>query len=201
MSPCRRRDHPRSRGEYECGGHLLGTCFGSSPLSRGIRLRQGLPGPAGGIIPALAGNTTACQPGLGYPGDHPRSRGEYQPGLIRGLFGGGSSPLSRGIPGRETCEWCLMRIIPALAGNTWRDVSNAPCWRDHPRSRGEYVTGFVTYIGGAGSSPLSRGIRHPPRRYARHQRIIPALAGNTTASPPTCGPPRDHPRSRGEYTC
>ena len=50
-----------------------------------------------------------------------------------------------------------------------------------------------------GSSPLSRGIRKPDHLPLMVDGIIPALAGNTSYI--SCGvhPPRDHPRSRGEY--
>ena len=54
--------------------------------------------------------------------------------------------------------------------------------------------------GNAGSSPLSRGIRHcPPGRMGR-RRIIPALAGNTLDPVDHTKIDRDHPRSRGEYS-
>ncbi len=173
--------------------------MGSSPLSRGIltpsrhrscRLR---------IIPALAGNTKPPQQLNTGPQDHPRSRGEYEVSTTSTRSCGGSSPLSRGI--RKSLEGCrvMIRIIPALAGNTPTPTLSA--WTraiipalagntrhhgarrgwgcDHPRSRGEYgiVPGCSVQPGR--SSPLSRG--------------IPA----STSTPRTpCG---DHPRSRGEY--
>ena len=51
-----------------------------------------------------------------------------------------------------------------------------------------------------GSSPLSRGIRTGPRTHLQKPGIIPALAGNTYGHTGLIGSPRDHPRSRGEYT-
>ena len=71
-----------------------------------------------GIIPALAGNTTADFPWLVAKLDHPRSRGEYMNGETVGLDDEGSSPLSRGIPQYEGGGRVESRIIPALAGNT-----------------------------------------------------------------------------------
>ena len=51
-------DHPRSRGEYSnCPGVRQDT-LGSSPLSRGIHSAKSLGCHLGGIIPALAGNTS-----------------------------------------------------------------------------------------------------------------------------------------------
>ena len=93
-------DHPRSRGEYcraEPGG---GTLHGSSPLSRGIRYREGDRCPGVRIIPALAGNTRPPSPATTGTRDHPRSRGEYLVGRRGDYRGPGSSPLSRGIPPR-----------------------------------------------------------------------------------------------------
>ena len=53
----KRRDHPRSRGEYAGGLDNIRRGFGSSPLSRGIpRTDRPILGPHR-IIPALAGNT------------------------------------------------------------------------------------------------------------------------------------------------
>ena len=71
--------------------------------------------------------------------------------------------------------------------------------RDHPRSRGVYVSdGFVDFLR-VGSSPLARGLRSGRVRRDAHPRIIPARAGFT---PPGVAPRTaiaDHPRSRGVY--
>ena len=91
------------------------------------------------------------------------------------------------------------RIIPALAGNTRVSVTLSVSRRDHPRSRGEY-TGRPSLRGqGSGSSPLSRGILMTTATEITTARIIPALAGNTNPGRGAQTPPRDHPRSRGEY--
>ena len=112
---------------------------------------------------------------------------------------GGSSPLSRGIPGAAAFRVEGLRIIPALAGNTRRFARGCCQNRDHPRSRGEYKMSVRMAVSGAGSSPLSRGIRFRRFRAGGGGRIIPALAGNTLQEM-LDGPPRpDHPRSRGEY--
>ena len=111
-------DHPRSRGEYLHRAPVRGRASGSSPLSRGIPTRYTLPSAAGGIIPALAGNTERLIAAIRRISDHPRSRGEYIV-LSAGFFANlGSSPLSRGIrvEGADMVAWD--RIIPALAGNT-----------------------------------------------------------------------------------
>ena len=133
-------------------------------------------------------------------GDHPRSRGEYRRSLRELNLAAGSSPLSRGIRGADALQKPLVRIIPALAGNTGcscpsrvRRSGSSPLSRgirlrrrhqlqddaDHPRSRGEYQPRNHEPDGGLG--------------------IIPALAGNTSHDHRYRNHHRDHPRSRGEY--
>ena len=177
----------------------LETKTGSSPLSRGIRGAERCSEGVGGIIPALAGNTRSTANMLKMHADHPRSRGEYQPHHPRPDPHRGSSPLSRGIPGRRGNEPQVRGIIPALAGNTSPVFPDSWVATDHPRSRGEYVvTGFGSKLP-AGSSPLSRGIPRAGAPRGRGLGIIPALAGNTShlSSKVLCC--KDHPRSRGEY--
>ena len=91
-------------------------------------------------------------------------------------------------------------IIPALAGNTTRGSSQKTASRDHPRSRGEYHVAVSHHIPPNGSSPLSRGIRVSRKNHLRCDRIIPALAGNTSRRTAITPSTADHPRSRGEYS-
>ena len=111
----------------------------------------------------------------------------------------GSSPLSRGILHIEQNGQRADRIIPALAGNTETSTARTLKPRDHPRSRGEYETGFFDSYIDHGSSPLSRGIPGGKRMLAKLHRIIPALAGNTGMAHRYDVHGQDHPRSRGEY--
>ena len=195
----RHRDHPRSRGEYDLVDLHETGIGGSSPLSRGIRpeitecIRDGR------IIPALAGNTERDLGGRAEGTDHPRSRGEYLSPSSPTSWWGGSSPLSRGI--LTATNQCVIgdRIIPALAGNTSTRMVIAFTRQDHPRSRGEYVWGTLLGLVSLGSSPLSRGIPCACRLSRQTDRIIPALAGNTTHDAVFRARGRDHPRSRGEY--
>ena len=91
------------------------------------------------------------------------------------------------------------RIIPALAGNTDIKIVLIQAAGDHPRSRGEYTPPGPAVTGEVGSSPLSRGILAPRCAAAWPLRIIPALAGNTSAVGWSAASTKDHPRSRGEY--
>ena len=111
----------------------------------------------------------------------------------------GSSPLSRGIPLDVIVNGTRKRIIPALAGNTGPGGVRWIRWRDHPRSRGEYL--FTRSLNQflIGSSPLSRGIPWMGLQIAYDTGIIPALAGNTGGRSGRGQAAADHPRSRGEY--
>ena len=131
-------DHPRSRGEYENNTSNDVAQQGSSPLSRGIHPpARPVPHPRR-IIPALAGNTHWYKLIKIRHGDHPRSRGEYWSPPPGADSWGGSSPLSRGIRGADLNPRTVVRIIPALAGNTAGCSPGMTAGTDHPRSRGEY---------------------------------------------------------------
>ena len=132
------RDHPRSRGEYKRLTFLVYQEWGSSPLSRGIPPHEGILSPTHRIIPALAGNTRCVGVRPEGPGDHPRSRGEYNTPCGASTSSPGSSPLSRGILWEVATQPLRARIIPALAGNTGQTEQYDTGYRDHPRSRGEY---------------------------------------------------------------
>ena len=197
---CSRKDHPRSRGEYQQQTGADDAPPGSSPLSRGIRTACS-PGCApAGIIPALAGNTPSGTTSVTSSRDHPRSRGEYRALQSRCMSAQGSSPLSRGIPVAAGHERPVGGIIPALAGNTFALATRTGGSWDHPRSRGEYPTGNPGNRSPVGSSPLSRGILVPRWRLALRRGIIPALAGNTACLAAGARASADHPRSRGEYS-
>ena len=192
-------DHPRSRGEYIPLASEGQIPRGSSPLSRGIPQARDACDQDGGIIPALAGNTAPSPARTHSRPDHPRSRGEYNHPFAGSRGCGGSSPLSRGIPGVCRIDLDVLGIIPALAGNTSINLASKALRKDHPRSRGEYFDRRTKEAYSEGSSPLSRGIPIQAARGSRTAGIIPALAGNTPIRRPMTRGSRDHPRSRGEY--
>ena len=156
--PRRGQDHPRSRGVYPAGSHCGAWPWGSSPLARG--LPQGASGVVlgGRIIPARAGFTSNGCPTTPRPGDHPRSRGVYRAPRRSHPGCAGSSPLARGLPGYKGWRVIVMGIIPARAGFTRRRVTLTGDFRDHPRSRGVYVTHTMFRLPETGSSPLARGL-------------------------------------------
>ena len=111
-------DHPRIRGEHRPGrGHGAGG-DGSSPHTRGARVRQV------DIDGAVE--------------DHPRIRGEHLPLDFDALAETGSSPHTRGALQFRGPFPLAVRIIPAYAGSTPTPTwSKSPYW-DHPRIRGEH---------------------------------------------------------------
>ena len=110
---------------------------GSSPLTRGKLDVGDVQPPRGGLIPAHAGKTPRGSRGPAVRPAHPRSRGENVLEEIGGDVEKGSSPLTRGKPGRKSVLAVMMGLIPAHAGKT------RPPVRTVRRVRG--------------SSPLTRG--------------------------------------------
>ena len=195
------RDHPRSRGVYVLGdgGHCCDP--GSSPLARGLPVgRRSAPGRRR-IIPARAGFTTTRPSPVRPPTDHPRSRGVYVISTRKSPVSIGSSPLARGLQGGASCPGWRTGIIPARAGFTKRGRSSAARSTDHPRSRGVYYSRRHTFTATAGSSPLARGLPPASGRRRCRPRIIPARAGFTPQPHHRAPERRDHPRSRGVYSC
>ena len=172
---------------------------GSSPHTRGARLRRQRGDPGIGIIPAYAGST--CPDG-GFAccrGDHPRIRGEHSRLPDGARRRRGSSPHTRGAPVPNIPSLKPGGIIPAYAGSTAARRCSWLCSRDHPRIRGEHAAVLLASSVCAGSSPHTRGARARRRRSRLLLRIIPAYAGST--GPGVFDPPRgrDHPRIRGEH--
>ena len=110
----------------------------------------------------------------------------------------GSSPLTRGKPRRLNARDEGVRLIPAHAGKTRRDLPAHNVCTAHPRSRGENRRGIRNYPRGCGSSPLTRGKPLARPRDLPPRRLIPAHAGKTNQSGQPLAQHRAHPRSRGE---
>ena len=115
-----KQDHPRSRGVYAVGLTLALTACGSSPLARGLH--------------SVLHDYTH----MGM--DHPRSRGVYRRRGARMVRPNGSSPLARGLRSPPSSLRWPAGIIPARAGFTHGHTPPASYARDHPRSRGVYLS-------------------------------------------------------------
>ena len=194
-----RTDHPRIRGEHMSVTSRRSCFWGSSPHTRGARACSLAVLLLYRIIPAYAGSTSMPNFTRLVPPDHPRIRGEHA-GLDAGKYAGlGSSPHTRGAPGRGSPSSASWRIIPAYAGSTVPGFSVWTLWWDHPRIRGEHQLCRDISPDGAGSSPHTRGA-HPVRLIRRRGiGIIPAYAGSTALDFQAGLTWRDHPRIRGEH--
>ena len=173
--------HPRSRGE-----HLYGVlCFlrldGSSPLTRGARLKNHHPHFIDGLIPAHAGSTCLGCTSVPPQGAHPRSRGEHTPSLTASSIALGSSPLTRGAPERNFPYNVQVGLIPAHAGSTPGTCCESLPTEAHPRSRGEHDAGTIGQNKVSGSSPLTRGALVILTLGMGRVGLIPAHAGSTLA--------------------
>ena len=153
---------------------------GSSPLTRGKRLRLRRLCGLGRLIPAHAGKTGALWPVIVAYAAHPRSRGENLSTYQACVGRAGSSPLTRGkLPSRLAPPY-LVRLIPAHAGKTATASAAQSTRKAHPRSRGENLHAQIPADYQAGSSPLTRGKRRQHEGSQRPDRLIPAHAGKTS---------------------
>ena len=89
------------------------------------------------------------------------------------------------------------RIIPASAGQTKSGLVRSSIPTDHPRECGANSIVSQPLSNAVGSSPRVRGKHLPLHRRRARRRIIPASAGQTGSSPPSCAPRADHPRECG----
>ncbi len=99
--------HPRSRGEHTLPAVTAPRTLGSSPLTRGARHNPYLGRGWIGLIPAHAGSTSRALCCCGGVWAHPRSRGEHPGGVSETTPPDGSSPLTRGAPGRTRTSLLL----------------------------------------------------------------------------------------------
>ena len=171
----------------------------SSPLARGLHLRQGQGHRRRRIIPARAGFTPPVRVSSRPRTDHPRTRGVYVTMTWPTPRLRGSSPHTRGLLQQPEDRRRERRIIPAHAGFTPRPAAAGRRTTDHPRTRGVYIPRWVRGSARVGSSPHTRGLRDLDVADLCGARIIPAHAG-FTSRPRSCPwPARDHPRTRGVY--
>ena len=152
---------------------------GSSPRARGTRRLAGHQRPWRRFIPAGAGNTTLPTNPVEPTSVHPRGRGEHPSTFSPPCGATGSSPRARGTRYRLRSMRCMLRFIPAGAGNTGKSECSNYCLAVHPRGRGEHGDDLAGRGRHRGSSPRARGTHRIWRGQKGHQRFIPAGAGNT----------------------
>ena len=111
----------------------------------------------------------------------------------------GSSPRAWGIQNSEEASNLSPRFIPTSVGNTRAAQSGLRQDEVHPHERGEYLTGTITAISPAGSSPRAWGIPVRAARVLFSPRFIPTSVGNTQSLPGQWYRRQVHPHERGEY--
>ena len=177
-------DHPRSRGVYAAKGVARSVHAGIIPARAGFTDNQRTKTNFQRDHPRSRGVYPIIQQVVHLRQDHPRSRGVYVHESRPSASHPGSSPLARGLLGPLSQRLLETRIIPARAGFTpagsWRPVAG----RDHPRSRGVYISAVPPGPISMGSSPLARGLRGPCWGFLPVLGIIPARAGFT--APGSC---------------
>ena len=180
------------------GARIPPGIVGSSPLTRGKRVRSLDNLGQVGLIPAHAGKTRPVAGASGWVEAHPRSRGENTALTWADISGLGSSPLTRGKLGPGGTEPQRVRLIPAHAGKTSKQGQGPHKAPAHPRSRGENPVFLAFDSPRLGSSPLTRGKLEGDGVHHWFYRLIPAHAGKTPTLNTQHTSTSAHPRSRGE---
>ena len=172
------RDHPRVRGEQQCSGFEPVDDLGSPPRARGAVRPAPVSCISRGITPACAGSRADRAGPAGSARDHPRVRGEQAGARTSNCTTAGSPPRARGAGDVRAAGLGAAGITPACAGSR-------ACWRsfalrggDHPRVRGEQVTGAANGTTVPGSPPRARGAAVQLVAVLRAGRITPACAGS-----------------------
>ena len=111
----RRQAHPRSCRENMSASVAACCASGSSPLTRGKRQVLGRSRQVRQLIPAHAGKTLHNPAHRSASKAHPRSRGENFKDETRGVWGEGSSPLTRGKHERGPYQVRSPGLIPTHA--------------------------------------------------------------------------------------
>ena len=149
--------HPRVRGEHVLEPTSLAGAAGSSPRARGTPAPCLLAQERRWFIPACAGNTVdEALPRL-RDKVHPRVRGEHASSRMAYPSSIGSCPRARGTPRVRPNGAPGLRFIPACAGNTRSENSDAYRGTVHPRVRGEHLLVNSRTSLASGSSPRARG--------------------------------------------
>ncbi len=190
--------HPRGRGEQCRSKRKLDWQGGSSPRARGTVMQLTTGSTVTRFIPAGAGNRGLTRMPRHIAPVHPRGRGEQSPPLWRCTTGSGSSPRARGTVQICFVTHCLLRFIPAGAGNRRPFLAIACLIAVHPRGRGEQCRLLQIVIFECGSSPRARGTGHGDSLVSDRDRFIPAGAGNRAAYGPAPAWTTVHPRGREE---
>ena len=132
-------------------------------------------------------------------GAHPRRCGEHHT-IIRNLDAAvGSSPQVRGTFPDLLIQVDKLGLIPAGAGNIFKQAGGRTQIQAHPRRCGEHPGWVPRAKLPSGSSPQVRGTCPALRLHLGEFGLIPAGAGNILWSSRCRAPTRAHPRRCGEH--
>ena len=151
-----------------------------------------------GITPAYAGRTAGVQGFVTSVTDHPRVCGENSSACSMPIDVRGSPPRMRGEQPIHHRGDNVVRITPAYAGRTLRDVPQRCAGEDHPRVCGENPGWCLRLMPRLGSPPRMRGEHLIIRETTQAVGITPAYAGRTLCCVVRLGCSGDHPRVCGE---
>ena len=135
-----------------------------------------------GSPPHTRGKALDLDAPLQHKEDHPRTRGEKQPGLIKQSFHLGSPPHTRGKVVLVENGAGQVRITPAHAGKSPWTAPKRQRNGDHPRTRGEKAMGIMVEEIKLGSPPHTRGKVGKHLHNPGGQGITPAHAGKSQLS-------------------
>ena len=149
--------HPRTHGEHFSGSRIVNRFRGSSPYTRGTRLRCSKPTPNSRFIPVHTGNTNVERNFWIYVTVHPRTHGEHV--------------LESSVIQIST------RFIPVHTGNTKPSCLSNAAFKVHPRTHGEHVFCVFGHNVSPGSSPYTRGTHQYTQCKLSHLSVHPRTHG------------------------
>ena len=174
------RAYPRAGGGTASWPRPANRPRGLSPRGRGNRVAGSFRVPAGGPIPARAGEPSATSGRTRTAGAYPRAGGGTSSAASSAPRGPGLSPRGRGnLPRTSQCS-PGRRPIPARAGEPRCRRGRRPGPRAYPRAGGGTLRMSRARPRRAGLSPRGRGNRTRGTRRSRGARPIPARAGEPT---------------------
>ncbi len=185
-------------GEQEERSFSISPLSGSSPHGRGTVSAKAPVTGSPRFIPAWAGNRAGRIEPPGQPAVHPRMGGEQGSNGGQGRRCRGSSPHGRGTGMKTRPGQSGHRFIPAWAGNRNPLACVKSTAAVHPRMGGEQCFHIIAPRCQCGSSPHGRGTVWCVHTPIRHERFIPAWAGNSISLAACEKLVAVHPRMGGE---
>ncbi len=189
--------YPRARGGAFAAVTAPPRGYGLSPRTRGSQVQRDQLAPAGGSIPAHAGEPRSYVGALRGKWVYPRARGGATMPRHRRSTRGGLSPRTRG--SRRCTDRGGRRggSIPAHAGEPRPAPPRTSRKRVYPRARGGAWQEGLWQFGDEGLSPRTRGSLIGQAQLAMLRGSIPAHAGEPGFFSAGDGCERVYPRARG----